>query len=172
MVTLPKGPEAPQRSPFHHNTWTLSPSPVGLSRAIGAPLHSLRSEYPRAAFSMTTPPPRARLKAWMRSSMASAPDMARLPPASGSPMVLTIASRPHASIRHASHPGPVDGTLPARLHSADVAEPAGAGRRRHSRSRTADRHLGPEHHGAAGDDQLHQLPSCAQPDPLVGARHR
>src|SRR5918993_1349040 len=85
-------------------------------------------------------------------------------------MVRTIASRPHASIRDASHPGPVDGPLPGSLHPADVAEPAGAGRRIHSRSRTADRHLSPEHHGAAGEDHLHQLPSCAQPEPLVGSR--
>src|SRR5215213_1128482 len=76
-------------------------------------------------------------------------------------MVRTIASRPHASIRDASHPGPVDGPLPGSLHPADVAAPAGAGRRIHSRSRTTDRHLGPEHHGAAGEDHLHQLPSCA-----------
>src|SRR5215203_999483 len=104
--------------------------------------------------------------------MASALDMARLPPVPGYLMTPTITSRHHASICHFSHPRPVDGTLPICLHPADVAEPAGAGRRLHSRSWTADRHLGPKHHGAAADDHLHQLPSCAQPEPLVEPRHR
>ena len=44
IVAMPKGPEAPQRVPVHHSTWTLSPSPVNLSRAIGALPHSRNSE--------------------------------------------------------------------------------------------------------------------------------
>jgi len=43
MVAMPNGPEAPQRWPFHQSTWTLSASPVGLSLASGAPVHSLVS---------------------------------------------------------------------------------------------------------------------------------
>src|SRR5215207_7393892 len=171
MVTIPKEPEALQRSPFHQSTWTLSPSPVGLSRAIGAPPRSLRSEYPRDLLNHhpTAAGPVEGLDVLQHGiSLGHGTPPAR----AGLLMVLTIASRHHARIRHASHPGPVDGTFPASLHPADVAEPAGAGRRLHSRSWTADRHLGPEHHGAAADDHLHQLPSCAQPEPLVEPHHR
>ncbi len=59
MVATQKGPEAPQRSPFHQSTWTVSPLPVGRNRAMGAPVRSLRSVSPRAALRTITPPPRA-----------------------------------------------------------------------------------------------------------------
>ncbi len=35
MVSMPNGPEAPQRRPFHQSTCTLSASPVGLSLTSG-----------------------------------------------------------------------------------------------------------------------------------------
>ena len=56
MVTIPGGLDAPQRSPLDQSTWTVSPLPVGRNRAMGAPVHSLRSVEPRATLRTTTPP--------------------------------------------------------------------------------------------------------------------
>src|SRR6478609_2705700 len=107
MVGTPNGPLAPHFSRCQASTRTLPSSPVGLRRATGPPERSLWSEYPLAARRTTTPPPRPRLKASIRSSIGSGAYVNELRPTLltnvGSPwlqwLLITDAARPSQPAR-------------------------------------------------------------------------